>query len=112
VCLRLSRLPRGDLTAPERIFAVGELDDAAVGILDNAIVALMRQPSRGVAIVRVTEELNRIVADSQRKGALAAGLSRERISYPARQADAAVWFCAADVEGPPNGPAARSPNTF
>jgi hypothetical protein len=44
-CFRLPRLPRGDLACPEWIFAVGELDDAAVDVLDNAIAALTRQPS-------------------------------------------------------------------
>jgi hypothetical protein len=67
-CSRLARLPKGDLTKLEWIFAVGELDAAAVDVLNVSIGALTRQPTRGeiMTIVRVTKELDQIVASNRR----------------------------------------------
>lgn len=63
VCFRLAFLPRGDLSCPEWIFAVGDLTAPQVDILLGVTGMLSRQPSYDevMAIVSVTEELNRIV---------------------------------------------------
>jgi hypothetical protein len=63
--------PEGDLCVPEWIFAVAELgrDPSAIDALLGAVDSLTRQPgfAEVKAIVEVTRELNRVVADHRRR---------------------------------------------
>jgi hypothetical protein len=65
-CFKLALLPRGGLALPEWIFAVGDLTAPEISILLGAADALSRQPSYDevMMIVRVTAELDRIVANT------------------------------------------------